>query len=71
MCVNVDTSASFGSDSVEAKAAGFGFKVGNETGISTSIGEVSVDVGLLYLVSLNSLIWWIDILHFYLLNKGY
>jgi len=40
---NVDTGATAGTDGVEVKAAGFGVSVGRKTGISTPLGEVSVN----------------------------
>ncbi|CAI2177943.1 6295_t:CDS:1 [Funneliformis geosporum] len=40
---NVDTGASAGTDGLEVKAAGFGVSVGRKTGISTPLGELSVD----------------------------
>ncbi len=42
--VSADTGASFRSNGVEAKVAGFGVKVGKEMGFSTPIGEVSFDL---------------------------
>jgi len=41
--VNVDSGISTSNDTFEAKALGFGFSVGNQTGISTPFGEVKVD----------------------------
>ncbi|RIA80409.1 hypothetical protein C1645_792605 [Glomus cerebriforme] len=42
--VIADTGASIGSNTLEAKVAGVGFKVGKEIGVSTPLGEVSVDL---------------------------
>ncbi|CAG8513606.1 9184_t:CDS:2 [Ambispora leptoticha] len=41
--LNVDSGISTSDDSLEVKAAGFGFSVGKQTGISTPFGEVKVD----------------------------
>ncbi|CAG8731601.1 21600_t:CDS:2, partial [Gigaspora rosea] len=43
--LNIDTGVSIRKNVVEAKIDGFGIKVGKEVGISTPIGEVSVDLG--------------------------
>lgn len=41
---NVDTGVSVNNNTVEAKLDGFGFKVGKEIGLSTPIGEFSIDL---------------------------
>jgi hypothetical protein len=41
--VNVDTGVSTDDGSLGVKAAGFGFSVGKQTGISTPLGEIKVD----------------------------
>ncbi|RIB02900.1 hypothetical protein C2G38_2124206 [Gigaspora rosea] len=46
--LNIDTGVSIRKNVVEAKIDGFGIKVGKEVGISTPIGEVSVDLGKLF-----------------------
>jgi hypothetical protein len=43
--INADTGVSIGSDGIETKLVGVGFKVGKEIGISTPIGGISFDVG--------------------------
>jgi len=42
--VNVDTGFSAGPGGAEAKLGGFGVSVGKKTGISTPLGELSVDL---------------------------
>lgn len=46
--LNLDTGVSIDKNGVEAKFEGFGVKMGKEIGISTPIGEVSVDLGKLF-----------------------
>jgi len=41
--INLDTGGSVGPGGIEAKAAGFGLSVGKKTGISTPLGEASID----------------------------
>ncbi|PKY16122.1 hypothetical protein RhiirB3_480069 [Rhizophagus irregularis] len=43
--LNLDTGMSVNSNTMEIKVEGFGIKLGKETGFSTPIGEVSVDLG--------------------------
>ncbi|RIA79781.1 hypothetical protein C1645_42480 [Glomus cerebriforme] len=42
--INADTGASIGGGNLEAKVAGVGFKVGKEIGVSTPLGDVSIDL---------------------------
>ncbi|CAG8778697.1 17307_t:CDS:1, partial [Cetraspora pellucida] len=43
--INLDTGFSVDKNGVEVKFEGLGFKVGKEIGVSTPLGEVSVDLG--------------------------
>ncbi|RGB28329.1 hypothetical protein C1646_797300 [Rhizophagus diaphanus] len=46
--LSADTSGSIGSNGIEAKVAGIGFKVGKEVGVSLPFGEISFDLGKLF-----------------------
>ncbi|CAG8715953.1 uncharacterized protein OCT59_001737 [Rhizophagus irregularis] len=46
--ISADTGGSIGSNGVEAKVAGIGFKFGKEMGISLPFGEISFDLGKLF-----------------------
>lgn len=46
--LSADTGGSIGSNGIEAKVAGIGFKLGKEIGFSTPIGEMSFDLGKLF-----------------------
>ncbi|CAB4435240.1 unnamed protein product [Rhizophagus irregularis] len=46
--VSADTGGSIGSNGVEAKVAGIGFKLGKEIGVSLPFGEISFDLGKLF-----------------------